>query len=93
MTKDQNRYTNLKSSQPDLPEIFKVSEVNISMVDAVDPARTLGGDYCDIVIEVCQAGGKKCERCWNYSDTVGNNVEHGQICHKCVMAIQGGNRN
>ena len=35
----------------------------------------------DIAIEV--AKGEKCERCWMYSETVGQDKENPGICHRC----------
>src|SRR3990172_7098127 len=36
---------------------------------------------------VVPAKGKKCERCWNFSEKVGENKEHPVICERCVEAI------
>jgi isoleucyl-tRNA synthetase len=79
LTKDEIRYKYLESLQADLPEIFKVSFVEIS--------KDTGSS--DIAIEVEKAGGRKCERCWNYSATVGENKEHAGLCRRCVSAIGG----
>lgn len=35
-------------------------------------------------IKVEVAEGEKCERCWMYSTTVGENKEHPTICHRCI---------
>jgi isoleucyl-tRNA synthetase len=40
-------------------------------------------------IGVTTADGTKCDRCWNYSDTVGTNSEHPIICDRCVDALAG----
>src|SRR3989338_8026285 len=36
---------------------------------------------------VTPAKGKKCERCWNYSERVGENKEHPGICERCWEAV------
>ena len=40
----------------------------------------------DIRVEV--ADGEKCERCWMYSTTVGEDKENPTICHKCSEALK-----
>lgn len=34
------------------------------------------------------AGGGKCSRCWMYSDSVGSNKEHSELCGKCVDILK-----
>ena len=74
----------LKKYREYLPEIFIVSQVEFT--DTPDT---------DIIYEgetgkygVTKAKGKKCERCWVYSETVGKNPEHPTLCKKCVDIIQ-----
>jgi isoleucyl-tRNA synthetase len=40
-------------------------------------------------IGVTNAEGVKCDRCWNYSPTVGHNSEHPAVCDRCVDALAG----
>jgi isoleucyl-tRNA synthetase len=40
-------------------------------------------------IGVTTADGVKCDRCWNYSDTIGANTEHPTVCDRCVDALAG----
>ena len=40
----------------------------------------------DIKVDV--ADGEKCERCWMYSTTVGENKEHPTICHRCCENLK-----
>lgn len=39
----------------------------------------------DILIE--KAKGKKCSRCWNYSEAVGMDKDHPTLCERCVKNI------
>lgn len=32
---------------------------------------------------------KKCERCWHYSETVGQQTEHEELCGRCVENVDG----
>lgn len=38
-------------------------------------------------ISVRKADGEKCQRCWNYSVTVGSEKEHPALCVKCAEAV------
>ena len=40
-------------------------------------------------IGIVKADGAKCDRCWNYSDTVGKSEEHSLLCDRCVGALAG----
>ena len=80
LTKDENRYKYLGSLGADLAEIFKVSQVETAksetMPDGADAGTGIG-------VRVEKADGAKCERCWNYSGTVGKDAAHPALCGKC----------
>ncbi len=38
-------------------------------------------------VKIEQAEGKKCERCWMYSTTVGEDKEHPTICNRCSKVL------
>ena len=40
-------------------------------------------DEIKLGVKVEQAPGEKCERCWMYSETVGEDKENPTICHRC----------
>ncbi|MDP8290480.1 MAG: class I tRNA ligase family protein, partial [Candidatus Susulua stagnicola] len=67
-------YSFYKKYQNIFNEIFIVSSVSIKE-----------GDF---VINIEKAKGKKCLRCWNWSDSVGQNSEHPDICNKCSKALK-----
>ena len=41
-----------------------------------------------IGVKVEVADGKKCERCWMYSTTVGEDKGNPNICHRCSEALK-----
>jgi isoleucyl-tRNA synthetase len=61
---------------PDLRYIFIVSQAEV--------ARESDGD---LRIEVERARGVKCERCWNYSATVGADAASPTLCDRCVTHV------
>ncbi len=74
----------LKKYQEYLSEMFIVSQLEFTdnpEADVIYEGET--GKY-----GVTKAKGKKCERCWVYSETVGENREHPTLCRKCVDIIQ-----
>ncbi len=42
----------------------------------------------DIVVDVAKADGEKCERCWNYSPSVGSFADDPTICDRCNAALK-----
>ena len=40
-------------------------------------------------VEVIASIAPKCERCWHYSDSVGENTEHATICDRCIENLVG----
>jgi isoleucyl-tRNA synthetase len=65
-----------------------------SQVELIDDASKLAGLQHQATSEggkigVTSAEGEKCDRCWNYSPTVGHNSEHPLVCDRCVDALAG----
>jgi isoleucyl-tRNA synthetase len=76
----------LKNYEKDLPMIFIVSEVKLDK--KITNAAVKSELMKDLWIECKVSQHKKCERCWNYRESVGTNEEHPLICDRCVTAIQ-----
>jgi len=68
----------LEGLKPELPEIFRVSQVEIEKKDNIE----------EIEIIVEKAEGKKCPRCWNYSTTVGKSKIHPDLCQRCEEIME-----
>lgn len=65
-----------------------------SQVELVDsPTAITQAEYQSqfdtVAIAVVKADGKKCERCWNYSLSVGSFADDPTICDRCHAALQG----
>ena len=74
----------LQQYQQLLPAYFIVSQVEL--VDTLDngiDAEQIAG----LKLQVLPADGEKCERCWNYATSVGENSEHPSICSRCTAAL------
>ena len=67
----------------DVRALLIVSELNILDEDRIkDPYEST--EIEGLKIGVSKAVGQKCERCWNYSETVGARGDHPGICERCV---------
>ncbi|MBU0630774.1 MAG: isoleucine--tRNA ligase [Candidatus Margulisbacteria bacterium] len=69
-----NDYPILKSVEDLLPMIFIVSKVSLKQ----NPSTVIG---------VTPASGQKCERCWNWRESVGQNKEHPTLCARCAKVV------
>jgi isoleucyl-tRNA synthetase len=69
----------LESYSADLPSLFIVSEVNLEQADTIN--GPLG-----VLAE--RASGTKCERCWKYTQDVGQDADHPTVCAPCAAALR-----
>ncbi|MCL2530519.1 MAG: class I tRNA ligase family protein, partial [Coriobacteriia bacterium] len=58
-----------------LAEILIVSEVKLAAYDGID-----------IIVEVSEAPGEKCPRCWNYRE-LGTNPTYPEVCPRCADVL------
>ena len=75
----------LKDVEGQLPALLIVSAVEVKDLSAFEGERTAEGDM-EVVIE--RAPGEKCQRCWNYSLTVGAMPQTPDICDRCAAALE-----
>ena len=73
----------LKSVEEALPEIFITSAVELA-----DGEGEVKGDVAGLSVTVAKADGEKCERCWKYSETVGESAEHPTLCRHCAETMK-----
>ncbi len=78
---DGEEYEFIKGKEEVLKEILIVSDVEIVNGKKDDDDQYIG-------VKVEQAEGKKCERCWMISKTVGEDKENPTICHRCSQNLQ-----
>lgn len=70
----------LKRYEQILPSLFIVSQVELKEAGEF-PRKP------DFLVRVFKAKGDKCERCWNYRETVGRDAAHPTLCDRCLEAI------
>ncbi|WP_303721828.1 isoleucine--tRNA ligase [Malonomonas rubra] len=76
----------LEEYREQLASLFIVSQVElvVELSDGTNAEQLAG-----LKLKVLPADGEKCERCWNFAVSVGENSEHPSICARCVEALSG----
>jgi isoleucyl-tRNA synthetase len=74
-------YSVLERYNDDLRYLFIVSEVTLER-------GASGNGTGGLTVEVSNAAGQKCERCWNYSTHVGEDQEHPTLCERCAPVVK-----
>jgi len=65
----------------DFTSIFIVSKVSFQQ-ELKQPTLS-SEEIPGLAIQIKKAPGEKCERCWNYSTSVGEDKEFPTVCHRC----------
>lgn len=74
----------VREEAANLKEILIISQF---VVGATEGTAFESQEIPGLKVWVSQAKGKKCERCWNYSERVGANEKHPAICERCWEAV------
>ncbi len=72
-------YTILDRYRPHLRELLKLSGVSVE--------REGGNGSTPLRVKVSKAPGRKCERCWNYSQRVGEDPQYPTVCERCAPVL------
>jgi isoleucyl-tRNA synthetase len=73
-------YSLLQRFQDQLRYLFIVSAVHL--------AQGSGNGTSGIHVEVKKADGAKCDRCWNYSNRVGEDQNYPTVCERCSAVLK-----
>ena len=77
---NEDKYEELLKDKELLTTVFIVSKVEVeNSLREVDK---------EVGIKVEPADGEKCERCWMYSETVGDNHDHPTLCKRCCDNLE-----
>jgi isoleucyl-tRNA synthetase len=76
----------LEARRADLPALFIVSQVELG---ANLPANAVSPLLAELKVLVEPARGSKCQRCWNFSEAVGQDAEHPALCDRCARVVKG----
>jgi isoleucyl-tRNA synthetase len=84
-TSDRDTLDFLKSFGDDLRFLFITSEVAFG---AAGDGAFRSTDVPGLVVGVEPSPGRKCERCWNYTEDVGQDVDWPSVCARCAQAVR-----
>lgn len=87
---EENWYKYLKEIEKDLAGIFITSKAVLTPVDSLKEVEDIfqSEDVKGLGVKVVQALGEKCERCWTYTEDVGQDPEHPTLCSRCVNVLK-----
>jgi len=71
----------------ELPMLLIVSQVEFLPATAAPAEAHRGERVTGLKVLVERATGEKCERCWNYVETVGQVAEHPTLCLRCATTL------
>jgi len=77
-------YSFLQTMQAELPSFFIVSQVALAEGASADG---FVGELPELSAVIAKAEGEKCERCWIYSTSVGENAAHPTLCARCAAVV------
>jgi isoleucyl-tRNA synthetase len=86
---DEKTYRYLKNYSLELATILLVSKAKIHKIDKI-PLNSFRDEELvpKLGMTVERAKGSKCLRCWNYSSSVGEDIEHPDLCIRCVGVLK-----
>lgn len=84
---DENTYNFLKQVESQLETIFIVSHAVLHSPQEEVPEKARQVEDMPLAIAVSTASGEKCERCWIYSTSVGEDQDHPTLCRRCSSVV------
>lgn len=84
----QKWYDFLLSLKDDLLMIFIVSDLRLYPLGEEQEDLFSSGEIEGFKTKVLPSTSGKCERCWNFSSTVGTHQEHPTICARCAKVLE-----
>merc|ERR1719199_273562 len=76
-----------ENGQDQLRYIFISSSVDLVDDAATASAAAYSSAKDGFTVGVARADGVKCSRCWNYSQRVGEDADHKELCERCAPVI------
>lgn len=77
----------LKELEAELPTIFITSNVVVRNKEQAPSEVFTSDEIPELAVSIAKAPGEKCERCWIYSETTGENETHPTLCKRCATVV------
>lgn len=82
---DGDNFSKFSALKDILEKVFIVSAVDVTDGGS---GEFKSDNFEGVSYDVERAAGKKCERCWSYSEYVGSNAEHPTLCARCAEEVK-----
>jgi len=74
--------------QGELYDFLTAMKGDLATLFIVSGVKLVNGGSEELAVTVEKATGEKCERCWTYSDTVGQSEAHPTLCSRCASVME-----
>jgi len=80
----------LDASQQNLRDLMGLSAVEVveDAPEGADGTPSAQSEELGVAVTVMRAPGSKCERCWVYSEEVGQSAAHPLLCKRCELVVE-----
>ena len=78
----------VRSLGKDFAVLCIVSEATVVAAAPAEPGALHRHVGEDVTVDVAQASGAKCARCWRYRASVGTHPAHPALCQRCVVVLE-----
>ena len=68
--------------------VLLTSKATVEVVNN-KPENAISSEIDGLYISVAATSAKKCDRCWHYTDDVGTDEQHADICGRCISNVEG----
>ena len=82
---DGELYEFIKNIENDLATILIVSQASVKKLSELGTDEAYSSEeFANLKAVINKAKGEKCERCWIYTEDIGQDPEHPEICARCA---------
>ena len=78
----------LKAYEQELPFIFITSQATVLPLSEAPEYASGTEELQSVKVVAEKARGKKCQRCWMYSETVGQDSKYPDVCQRCAKVLR-----
>jgi len=84
----ENIVNKLKQLEEELRFVLITSSATVELVTTA-PEGIIETEVSGLWLSIAPASGKKCDRCWHFTDDVGQIQAHPELCSRCVTNVEG----
>jgi isoleucyl-tRNA synthetase len=84
---DEELYKKLEDYSSFLPALLIVSSCRLNKPGFWPQGSFVQAESLPLCLKVEKAQGEKCQRCWVYSPTVGQDKKHVDVCSRCSKIL------